>query len=85
VRSRADKNFALFIDTRCLGLHFQLQGWSILHRVNTRRPVTLVYSQSFEHMISAVAAERQIKGWSLVKKKELIRGDFAELKILSKS
>jgi len=36
-------------------------------------------------MISAVAAERQIKGWSLVKKKELIRGDFAELKILSES
>jgi putative endonuclease len=49
-----------------------------------RLPVTLVYSQWFEHITDAVAAERQVKGWSRAKKEALIRGDFEALKVLAK-
>src|SRR5712672_4806400 len=49
----------------------------------TRRPVTLMFSQSFERITDAIAAERQIKGWSRAKKEALIRGDFARLPELS--
>ena len=41
----------------------------------SRRPVTLVYSEWFESARDAIAAERQIKGWSRAKKEALIRGD----------
>jgi putative endonuclease len=50
----------------------------------TRRPVTLVYSQRFERITDAIAAERQVKRWSRAKKDALIRGDFDELRALSK-
>jgi putative endonuclease len=49
-----------------------------------RLPVTLVYSQWFDRITDAIAAERQVKGWSRVKKEALIRGDFEELKVLAK-
>jgi putative endonuclease len=42
----------------------------------TRRPVRLVFSQWFERITDAIAAERQIKGWSRAKKEALITGDF---------
>ena len=48
-----------------------------------RRRVTLVYSAHFDHIADAVAAERQVKGWSRVKKEALIRGDFEALPGLS--
>src|SRR5437763_10128301 len=49
-----------------------------------RRPVTLVFSQWFDRITDAIAAERQVKGWSRAKKKEaLIRGDFDSLARLS--
>ena len=51
----------------------------------SRRPMTLVYSQSFKHITGAVAAERQVKGWGRAKKKALILGNFEALKVLSKS
>jgi len=50
----------------------------------TRRPVTLVYSQRFEQITGAIAAERQVKGWSRAKKEALIRGDLEALRALSK-
>jgi putative endonuclease len=50
----------------------------------TRRPVTLVFSQWFERITDAIAAERQIKGWSRAKKEALIRGDFEDLRTLAK-
>ena len=50
----------------------------------TRRPVTLAYSQWFERITDAIAAERQVKGWSRAKKEALIRGDFEALRTLSK-
>ena len=50
----------------------------------SRRPVMLVFSQWFERITDAIAAERQIKGWSRAKKEALIRGDLGALRLLSK-
>jgi putative endonuclease len=49
-----------------------------------RRPVTLVYSQWFDQITDAIAAERQIKGWSRAKKEALMRSDFDGLRLLAK-
>lgn len=43
---------------------------------STRLPIKLVYSQQFANINDAIAAERQIKGWSRSKKEALINGDF---------
>ena len=48
-----------------------------------RRPVTLVWHQDFDRITDAIAAERQVKGWSRAKKEALIRGDFAALRELA--
>jgi putative endonuclease len=50
----------------------------------TRLPVTLVYSDYFEQIVDAIAAERQVKGWSRAKKEALIVGRFDLLPGLSK-
>ncbi len=50
---------------------------------STRRPVRLVFSQWCERITDAIAAERQIKGWSRAKKEALIRGDFEMLRALA--
>jgi putative endonuclease len=49
-----------------------------------RRPVGLVFSQWFGRITDAIAAERQVKGWSRAKKEALMRQDFEGLKALSK-
>ena len=49
-----------------------------------RLPVTLVYSEFFERIVDAVAAERKIKGWSRLKKEALVAGDFDRLQSASK-
>jgi putative endonuclease len=49
-----------------------------------RRPVNLVFSEWFDQVTDAIAAERQIKGWSRAKKEALIRGDFGRLRDLSR-
>jgi putative endonuclease len=41
----------------------------------TRRPVTLVFIQHFETITDAIAAERQVKGWSRAKKEAVIKGN----------
>jgi putative endonuclease len=46
---------------------------------STRRPVTLVFSESLERITDAIAAERQIKGWSRARKEALIAGDFVRV------
>lgn len=51
---------------------------------STRLPVVLVYSEFFERITDAIAAERRIKGWSRAKKEALIRGDFAGLQSASR-
>jgi putative endonuclease len=51
---------------------------------SSRLPVDLVWSEEFEHASDAIAAERQIKGWSRAKKEALINGDWAAIVHLSK-
>jgi len=51
----------------------------------TRRPVVLVWSQEFPTRHEALAAERQIKGWSRAKKEALIRGDWQEISRLARN
>jgi putative endonuclease len=51
---------------------------------STRRPVHLVWSQHFERIADAIAAERQLKGWSRSKKEALIRGDWGSVQHLAK-
>ena len=48
-----------------------------------RRPVTLVWSERFERITDAIAAERQIKGWSRAKKEALVRGDWDDVSRLA--
>jgi len=42
----------------------------------TRRPVKLVWSECFSTQMEEAAIERQLKGWSRLKKEALIRGDW---------
>jgi putative endonuclease len=51
---------------------------------STRRPVVLVYHQEFDRITDAIAAERQVKGWTRAKKDALIRGDFDALRALAR-
>jgi putative endonuclease len=51
---------------------------------STRLPVELVWSEAFERATDAVAAERQLKGWSRAKKEALVRGDWAAIQRLSR-
>ena len=51
----------------------------------TRRPVSLVFSQQFASREEAFAAERQIKGWTRAKKEALIRGELSRLPMLASS
>jgi predicted GIY-YIG superfamily endonuclease len=53
--------------------------------VSSRRPFTLVFSESFNSRIEALESERRIKGWSRKKKEALIRRDWEEISRLSKS
>lgn len=50
----------------------------------SRRPVTLVYRETFATREEALACERQIKGWSRRKKEAMMRGDWAEVTRLAK-
>jgi putative endonuclease len=50
----------------------------------TRRPLKLVFSEPYERIDEAIAAERRIKGWSRAKKEAYMRGDFASLVTLAK-
>jgi len=50
-----------------------------------RRPVKLVFCSEFYTRDDAFARERQIKGWSRVKKQALIRQDWVKLVEYSKS
>lgn len=50
----------------------------------TAKRLTLAYSHHFGLITDAIAAERQIKGWSRIKKEALIAGDFAGLRTAAK-
>lgn len=50
----------------------------------SRRPVKLVYFQTFNSPLPAIAYEKKIKKWSHAKKKALIEGKYYLLPALSK-
>jgi len=43
----------------------------------------LFFAQEFQRITDAIAAERQLKGWSRAKKEALIRGDYDTIKALA--
>jgi putative endonuclease len=49
----------------------------------TRRPVSLGFAEHFESIADAIAAERQLKGWSRAKKEALMRGDWSSVSRLA--
>ena len=49
-----------------------------------RRPVELAYFDAFDSRAEVLEKERQLKGWSRAKKEALIRGEWAELRRLSR-
>ena len=49
-----------------------------------KRPVTLVFSESFSTRAEALERKRQIKGWNRTKKQALVRGDWELLRRLAK-
>ena len=61
----------------------QHQSGDVAGYTKSRRPVRLVYSESFATRDDAFAAERQLKGWSRKKKEALIDGDWAQLRRLA--
>ena len=50
-----------------------------------RRPVELVFTETYDRILDAIARERQIKGWSRVKKQALIAMNYEGLPELSKN
>lgn len=51
---------------------------------STRLPVKLVYTEQFRTEDAAIAREKQIKGWTRIKKEALIAGQSEKLKPLAK-
>ncbi len=52
---------------------------------HSRRPVQLVFYDSFIKILNAIEREKQIKGWSRKKKEALINDNFEVLPELSKN
>lgn len=49
-----------------------------------KRPLTVVYIEEFNDVNQAIVREKQLKGWSRVKKEALITEKFMDLPGLSK-
>jgi tRNA/rRNA methyltransferase len=60
------------------------QSGAIKGYTSDKRPVTLVWSESFSTREEALAAELQVKDWSRVKKESLIAGDWESLSHFAK-
>lgn len=50
-----------------------------------RRPVVLIWHESFSNVNSAIEKEKQLKGWSRKKKEALIKENWEDLILFSKS
>jgi predicted GIY-YIG superfamily endonuclease len=64
---------------------WQHQSGEVSGYTSSRLPVRLVFSQAHASREEALAAERQIKGWSRKKKEAMIRGDWSEVSRLARS
>lgn len=49
-----------------------------------RRPVELVFTETYDRIVDAIAREQQIKGWSRAKKEALIALNYEGLPELSR-
>ena len=49
-----------------------------------RRPLKLVHVETFQWILDAIAREKQLKGWSALKKQALIMGEEATLHMLAR-
>jgi putative endonuclease len=49
-----------------------------------RRPLKLVHAQEFHSPEQAIAAEKKLKSWTHAKKHAFVRGDWGELRRLSR-
>lgn len=50
-----------------------------------RRPVELVFTETYDRIVDAIARERQIKGWSRAKKEALIALQYERLPELARN
>ena len=50
-----------------------------------KRPIELVWFETFNDVLNAIAIEKQIKGWTRVKKEALIKEDWDKLVLCSKN
>ena len=50
-----------------------------------KRPIELVWFETFNDVLNAIAIEKQIKGWTRVKKEALIKEDWEKLVLCSKN
>ena len=62
----------------------QHQAGELPGYTQTRRPVSLVWSEDFPERDQAFDAERKIKGWSRLRKQALIEGNWAAISRLAK-
>ncbi|WP_048645209.1 GIY-YIG nuclease family protein [Nitratireductor soli] len=51
----------------------------------SRRPVELMFTETYDRILDAIARERQIKGWSRAKKEALIALDYEALPDLARN
>ncbi|MBP0616681.1 GIY-YIG nuclease family protein [Jiella mangrovi] len=49
-----------------------------------RRPVQLVFTETYDRLLDAIAREKQIKGWNRRKKETLIAMNYVGLPVLSR-
>ena len=56
---------------------------SVRSYTSSRRPVTLVYAEEFEHIHDAYAREKQVQGWNRAKRMALVEGRITDLPGLS--
>ena len=60
------------------------QSGEIRGYTHSRRPVQLVFHEQFTSREDAFLRERQLKGWARRKKEALIRGDWDDIRRLSR-
>jgi predicted GIY-YIG superfamily endonuclease len=51
----------------------------------SRKPFVFLWSAEFAHIDDAIAFEKQVKGWSRVKKEALMRDDWSEIQRLART
>jgi predicted GIY-YIG superfamily endonuclease len=61
----------------------QHQAGEITGYTAARRPLRLAFTQVFASRVEALAAERQVKGWSRAKKEALMKSDWAAVSQLA--